>query len=151
MEVILLERVGKLGNLGDKVTVKPGFGRNFLFPYGKAVPATAANLAEFESRRAELEKAAAEQKAAADARAAKLENADVTIAANAGEDGKLFGSVGTREIADALNAATGADVDKSEVRLPEGALRHTGEFELDIQLHSDVTVAVKVTVAAEAE
>lgn len=151
MEVILLERVGKLGNLGDKVTVKPGFGRNFLFPYGKAVPATAANLAEFESRRAELEKAAAEQKAAADARAAKLENADVTIAANAGEDGKLFGSVGTREIADALNAATGAEVDKSEVRLPEGALRHTGEFELDIQLHSDVTVAVKVTVAAEAE
>lgn len=151
MEVILLERVGKLGNLGDKVTVKPGFGRNFLFPYGKAVPATAANLAEFESRRAELEKAAAEQKAAADARAAKLENAEVAIAANAGEDGKLFGSVGTREIADALNAATGAEVDKSEVRLPEGALRHTGEFELDIQLHSDVTVAVKVTVAAEAE
>lgn len=150
MEVILLERVGKLGNLGDKVTVKPGFGRNFLFPYGKAVPATAANLAEFESRRAELEKAAAEQKAAADARAAKLENAEVTIAANAGEDGKLFGSVGTREIADALNAATGADIDKSEVRLPEGALRHTGEFELDVQLHSDVTVTVKVTVAGDA-
>lgn len=149
MEVILLERVGKLGNLGDKVTVKPGFGRNFLFPYGKAVPATAANLAEFESRRAELEKAAAEQLAEANARAAKLENAEVTIAANAGEDGKLFGSVGTREIADALNAAADVEVDKSEVRLPEGALRHTGEFELDVQLHSDVTVTVKVVVAAE--
>jgi len=151
MEVILLERVGKLGNLGDKVNVKPGFGRNFLFPYGKAVPATAANLADFESRRAELEKAAAEQRAGSEARAAKIEGADVTIAANAGEDGKLFGSVGTREIADALNAATGSDIDKSEVRLPEGALRHTGEFELDIQLHSDVTVTVKVTVAAESE
>jgi len=151
MEVILLERVGKLGNLGDKVNVKPGFGRNFLFPYGKAVPATAANLADFESRRAELEKAAAEQKAGADARAAKIEGAEVTIAANAGEDGKLFGSVGTREIADALNAATGSDIDKSEVRLPEGALRHTGEFELDVQLHSDVTVSVKVIVAAESE
>ncbi len=149
MEVILLERVGKLGDLGDKVTVKPGFGRNFLFPYGKAVPATAANLADFESRRAELEKAAAEQLAAANARAAKLADAEVTIAANAGEDGKLFGSVGTREIADALNAATGADVDKSEVRLPEGALRHTGEFELDVQLHSDVTVTVKVIVGSE--
>jgi len=151
MEVILLERVGKLGNLGDKVNVKPGFGRNFLFPYGKAVPATAANLADFESRRAELEKAAAEQKAGADARAAKIEGAEVTIAANAGEDGKLFGSVGTREIADALNGATGSDIDKSEVRLPEGALRHTGEFELDVQLHSDVTVSVKVIVAAESE
>ena len=151
MEVILLERVGKLGNLGDKVNVKPGFGRNFLFPYGKAVPATAANLADFESRRAELEKAAAEQKGAADARAAKLEGLEVTIAANAGEDGKLFGSVGTREIADAVNAASGADIDKSEVRLPEGTLRHTGEFDLDIQLHSDVSVTVKVTVAAEAE
>lgn len=149
MEVILLERIGKLGDLGDKVTVKPGFGRNFLVPYGKAVPATAANLADFESRRAELEKAAAEQLAAANARAAKLEGAEVTIAANAGEDGKLFGSVGTREIADAVNAATGADVDKSEVRLPEGALRHTGEFELDVQLHSDVTVTVKVIVASE--
>jgi len=149
MEVILLERVGKLGDLGDKVTVKPGFGRNFLFPYGKAVPATAANLADFESRRAELEKAAAEQLAAANARAAKLADAEVTIAANAGEDGKLFGSVGTREIADSLNAATGADVDKSEVRLPEGALRHTGEFELDVQLHSDVTVTIKVIVASE--
>lgn len=149
MEVILLERVGKLGDLGDKATVKPGFGRNFLFPYGKAVPATAANLADFESRRAELEKAAAEQLAAANARAAKLADAEVTIAANAGEDGKLFGSVGTREIADALNAATGADVDKSEVRLPEGALRHTGEFELDVQLHSDVTVTIKVMVGSE--
>jgi len=151
MEVILLERVGKLGNLGDKVNVKPGFGRNFLFPYGKAVPATAANLADFESRRAELEAAAAEQRAGSEARAAKIEAAEITIEANAGEDGKLFGSVGTRDIADALNTATGSDIDKSEVRLPEGALRHTGEFELDVQLHSDVTVTVKVTVAAESE
>jgi large subunit ribosomal protein L9 len=151
MEVILLERVGKLGNLGDKVNVKPGFGRNFLFPYGKAVPATAANLADFESRRAELEKAAAEGRAAADGRGSKVDGVEVTITANAGEDGKLFGSVGTRDIADAINAATGADVDKSEVRLPEGALRHTGEFELAVQLHSDVTVAVKVAVVGESE
>lgn len=151
MEVILLERVGKLGNLGDKVTVKPGFGRNFLVPYGKAVPATAANLADFESRRAELEKADAELRAIADSRGSKIEGAEITIVANAGEDGKLFGSVGTREIADVLNAATGADIDKNEVRLPEGALRHTGEFELDVQLHSDVTVTVKVIVADDSE
>ncbi|MEZ5525892.1 MAG: 50S ribosomal protein L9 [Pseudomonadales bacterium] len=150
MEVILLEKVGKLGNLGDKVTVKPGFGRNFLFPYGKAVPATAQNLAEFESRRAELEKAAAEQLAAANARAAKLEGLEIAIGANAGEDGKLFGSIGTREISEAAAAAADIEVDKSEVRLPEGALRHTGEFDVDIQLHSDVTVTVKVSIAAEA-
>ena len=151
MEVILLERVGKLGKLGDKVNVKPGYGRNFLFPFGKAVPATAANLADFEIRRAELEAAAALEKGAADARAAKIEGVEITIAANAGEDGKLFGSVGTREITDAVNAAAGSDIDKSEVRLPEGALRHTGEFDVDVQLHSDVTVSVKVIVAAESE
>lgn len=151
MEVILLERVGKLGKLGDKVNVKPGYGRNFLFPFGKAVPATAANLVDFESRRAELEKAAAAEKGAADTRAAKVEGVEVTIAANAGEDGKLFGSVGTREITDAINAIAGSDIDKSEVRLPEGALRHTGEFDVDVQLHSDVTVSVKVIVAAESK
>lgn len=151
MEVILLERIGNLGELGDKVNVKPGYGRNFLCAYGKAVPATAENLADFESRRAELEKADAEQKALADARAAKIEGVVITISANAGEDGKLFGSVGARDITDTLNAGTGADIDKSEIRLPEGALRHTGEFDIDVQLHSDVTVSVKVIVAGDSE
>jgi len=148
MEVILLENVSNLGRLGDKVNVKSGFGRNFLFPYGKAVPATAANLAEFEARRAELEKAAAESKAAADARAEALADKEVTLTAKAGDEGKLFGSVGTKEIADAVSTDAVA-VEKSEVRLPEGALRNTGEFDIDLQLHSEVTVTIKLTIATE--
>ena len=148
MNVILLEKVGKLGNLGDQVAVKSGFGRNFLIPYGKAVPATKGNVEAFEARRAELEKAAAEKKAIAETRAEKLAELSVTIAANSGDEGKLFGSIGTRDIADAISAA-GVEVNKSEVRLPEGAIRECGEFEIAIQLHSDVTQAVKLAVIPE--
>ena len=149
MEVILLEKVGKLGTIGDKVNVKAGYGRNYLIPNGKAVFATDANVAEFEARRAELEKAAAETLATAEARAAKLADVAITIEANAGEEGKLFGSVGTDAIADAL-ADTGAEVVKSEVRLPEGALREVGEYEIDIQLHAEVTATVKLAVVPQA-
>lgn len=148
MEVILLEKVGKLGGLGDKVTVKSGFGRNFLVPFGKAVPANAANIAEFEARRAELEKAAADKLAAAEARAAELNEKSVTITSKAGDEGKLFGSIGVRDIADAVTAA-GTEVSKSEVRLPEGPIRSVGDFEVDIQLHSDVTATINLTVVAE--
>jgi large subunit ribosomal protein L9 len=148
MEVILLEKVGKLGTIGDKVAVKAGFGRNYLIPNGKAVMANAANTAEFESRRAELEAAAAEKKAAAEARAALLAELKVSIEANAGDEGKLFGSIGTRDIADAITAA-GVEVEKSEVRLPTGALREIGEFEVNVQVHSEVTQAVNVSVIPE--
>lgn len=148
MEVILLEKVGKLGGLGDKVTVKAGYGRNYLVPYGKAVPATATNVAEFEARRAELEKAAGEKLAAAEARAEQLNEKAVTITSKAGDEGKLFGSIGVRDIADAVSAA-GVEVSKSEVRLPEGPLREVGEFDVTIQLHSDVAAVIKLTVVAE--
>ncbi len=149
MEVILLEKLGKLGAIGDKVSVKAGFGRNCLIPQGKAIPATAANVADFEVRRAELEAAAAEKKGAADARAEKLAELEITIEANSGDEGKLFGSIGTRDIAEAITAA-GVEVAKSEVRLPEGALRELGEYEIDVQVHSEVTQAVKLSVIAEA-
>ena len=148
MNVILLEKVGKLGSLGDKVTVKSGYGRNFLIPQGKAVPANDANVAQFETRRAELEKAAAEKLAVAEARAEKLNELDVTIVSKAGDEGKLFGSIGTRDIADAISAA-GVEVAKSEVKLPEGSIRSVGDFEIAVQLHSDVTATVKLAVVAE--
>ncbi len=148
MEVILLEKIGKMGGLGDKVNVKAGYGRNYLVPFGKAVPATKANIESFEARRAELEKAAAEKLAAAQARAETLNAIELNIAAVAGDEGKLFGSIGTRDIADAIIAA-GADVDKNEVRLPEGVIRHTGDFEIAVQVHSDVTATVKLAVVAE--
>ena len=148
MEVILLEKVGKLGGIGDKVAVKAGFGRNYLIPQGKALAATAANVAEFESRRADLEAAAAEAKSAASARAEKLAELSVTIEANAGDEGKLFGSIGTRDLADAITAA-GVEVAKSEVRLPEGALREVGQYDVDVQLHSEVTQSVSVEIVAE--
>ena len=147
MEVILLEKIANLGNLGDKVAVKAGYARNFLLPFGKATPATADNVAAFEARRAELEKIAAEKKAEAEARAAKLADLTVTIAANSGEEGKLFGSIGTRDIADAVTAA-GVAIEKSEVRLPDGALRTVGEFDIDVQLHTDVDATVKLVVVA---
>jgi large subunit ribosomal protein L9 len=148
MEVILLEKVRNLGNLGEKVKVRSGYGRNFLIPNGKAVMATATNLAKFEARRAELEKSAAESLAAAQARAEKLAALGaVTIAANAGEEGKLFGSVGTGDVAEAISQA-GVEVAKAEVKMPEGALRHTGEFSIDVVLHSDVTQAVTVKIVA---
>jgi large subunit ribosomal protein L9 len=149
MDVILLEKIGKLGNLGDQVTVKAGYGRNFLIPFGKAVPATKDNIASFEARRAELEAAAADKLADATARAEKLNEAVVTIEANAGDEGKLFGSIGTADIAEAVTAA-GNEVAKSEVRLPNGAIRETGEFAVDLQLHSDVTVSITVAVVAQA-
>ncbi len=148
MQVILLEKMGKLGGLGDKVNVKPGYGRNYLIPYGKAVSATAANLANFETRRAELEKAAAEGKSAAQIRAQALEGKEITIKAKAGEEGKLFGSIGAKDIAQALSCDA-VEIEKSEVRLPEGALRQLGEHEIDIHLHSEINVTVKVVVEAE--
>ncbi len=148
MEVILLEKVGKLGTVGDKVRVKSGFGRNYLLPQGKAVAATNANLKEFEERRAELEKAAANKKESAEIRARELEDVKVTIVAKAGDEGKLFGSVGARDIADAITAA-GVEVTKAEVKLPEGTLREVGEYDVDVQLHVDVTQVVKLIVEAE--
>jgi len=148
MDVILLEKIANLGNLGDKVSVKGGYARNFLLPQGKATAATAANVEAFEARRAELEKQAAEKKAQADARAAKLAELTVTIAANSGDEGKLFGSIGTRDIAEAVSAA-GVELDKSEVRLPNGALRSVGEYDVEVHLHTDVEAVVKVVVVAE--
>jgi len=148
MEVILLDNVGKLGSVGDKVNVKAGFGRNFLLPHGKAIPATTANVAEFEARRAELEAAAADNKAKAEIRAAQLDDFTLVIPANAGDEGKLFGSIGARDIAEAITAA-GVEVAKAEVKLPEGTLRELGEFEIDIQLHVEVTRTIKLVVEAE--
>jgi large subunit ribosomal protein L9 len=148
MEVILLEKVANLGSLGDKVKVKAGYGRNFLLPYGKAVPATADNMKAFEERRAELEKAATEKLAAAQARGEDLNGVSVTITSKAGEEGKLFGSIGARDVADAITAA-GTEVEKSEVRLPEGPLRVVGEYEIELQLHSDVSVSINLAVVAE--
>lgn len=148
MQVILLERIKGLGALGTKVDVKPGYGRNFLIPQGKALPANAKNLADFEVRRAELERQEAATLAAANARAEKLAAITVTVVSKAGDEGKLFGSVGNRDIADAVVAA-GVELDRSEVRLPEGPLRHTGEFDIAVQLHSDVMASVKVVVSAE--
>ncbi len=148
MEVILLEKVANLGNLGDKVNVRPGYGRNFLIPQGKATPATPENVARFEARRAELEKAAAEALATAEARRDALEGFAVEIAAKAGDEGKLFGSVGTSDIARALTEA-GHPVERHEVRLPEGPFRTTGEFDVQLHLHTDVEATVKLTIVAE--
>jgi len=148
MEVILLQKVGKLGGLGDQVKVNAGYGRNYLLPYGKAVPATKANIADFEARRAELEKAAADALAAAQARGEKLQGLEVTITSKAGDEGKLFGSIGTRDIADAIVAA-GVEANKSEVRLPNGVLREVGQYEIDVQVHSEVTAVINLTIAAE--
>ncbi|MEZ5503126.1 MAG: 50S ribosomal protein L9 [Halioglobus sp.] len=149
MEVILLENISKLGKLGQKVQVKAGFGRNYLIPQGKAVYATEANSAAFEARRAELEAAAAAQLAAAQLRADAISALGlISIAANAGEEGKLFGSIGTRDIAEAI-VALGCEVDKSEVRLPSGALRELGEYEIAIQVHGDVTAMVALAVVPE--
>jgi len=149
MNVILLERVQNLGDLGDQVNVKAGYGRNFLIPQGKAVSASKDNVAKFEARRAELEKTAAEKLAAAEVRKTALEALEITITQQAGDEGKLFGSVGTHDIAEAITAA-GAEVSRAEVRLSEGALRQVGDYEISIELHSDVQAAVKLSVVAEA-
>jgi large subunit ribosomal protein L9 len=149
MEVILLENVGSLGSLGDKVAVKAGYGRNFLIPQGKAVPATEENVAVFEARRAELEAAAAATLEAAQKRASVIEALErIEIAATAGDEGKLFGSVGTRDIADSMTQA-GVEVDKSEVRLPEGVIRETGEYQVMLQVHGEVTATITVVVVPE--
>ncbi|HTM64173.1 MAG TPA: 50S ribosomal protein L9 [Gammaproteobacteria bacterium] len=149
MEVILLEKVRNLGALGDKVKVKSGFARNFLVPQGKAVYANEANLAKFEKRRAELEKAAADRHEKALARQQKLQSlAAVVITMKAGEEGKLFGSVGVRDITEALNRA-GAEVQKREVRLNEGSLRMVGDYDITIDLDSDIAATVKLKIVGE--
>ena len=148
MELILLQKVRKLGDLGDKVSVKPGYGRNFLIPQGKAVRVNAANLAAFEQRRAEYEAKASNMLSEAEARKAKLADVSVTIEAHASPEGKLYGSVGPRDIAEALQAV-GHDIHKGEVILGEGPLRNVGEFEVAIHLHADVQTSVKVIVVGE--
>lgn len=148
MEVILLQKVDNLGNLGDKVKVRAGYGRNYLVPTGKAKPATPENIKEFEARRAELEQAAREALQAAESRKAQLEGLEVTITAKAGEEGKLFGSIGTADIAEAVTKA-GVAVERQEVRLPTGPLRSVGEYEIELHLHSDVDATVKVVIAGE--
>jgi large subunit ribosomal protein L9 len=148
MELILLEKVQNVGDLGDKVNVKPGFGRNYLVPQGMAVPATAENIAQFEERRAELEKAAAAKLGTAEARQTALEGVSVEITANASEEGKLYGSIGPREIADAVTAL-GYTLNKSEVIQGEGPIRNTGEYEVLVQLHADIETTITVNVLAE--
>ncbi|GAB6196690.1 50S ribosomal protein L9 [Lysobacter xanthus] len=148
MQLILLQNVTNLGRLGDKVSVKPGYGRNFLVPQGKAVPATAANLADFEARRAEFEAKAKAQIEGAEGRRAALEGVEVTISANASPEGKLFGSVTPRDIAEQLTKL-GHKVDKSEVVMGEGPFRRAGEYEVLVRLHADVEQTVKVIVVGE--
>lgn len=150
MQVILLEKIRNLGALGETVKVKSGYGRNYLVPQGKAVYATADNIAKFEVRRAELEKAAAELVAAAEVRKQALAALGVvTLVAKAGDEGKLFGSVGTRDLAHRITEA-GVEVSKSEIHLPNGVLRQIGEYDIEIELHSDVSAIVKVNVVPEA-
>lgn len=149
MQLILLQKVVNLGSLGDKVDVKPGYGRNYLVPQGKAVPATAANLATFEAKRAEYEAKAKAMADDADSRRSQLDGVSVTIKANASTEGKLYGSVGPRDIAEALTAA-GHKVNKSEVVMGEGALRNIGEHDVLVHLHADVDVTVKVVIEPEA-
>lgn len=148
MEVILLDKIGKLGGLGDKVTVKPGYGRNYLVPYGLAVPATKENVEAFEAQRAELEAQAADRKAEAEARAAQLAEIELSLVAKSGDEGKLFGSIGPRDLAEAI-ASAGIDIAKSEVRMPEGPIRQTGEYDIALQLHAEVAASVRVVVVAE--
>ena len=148
MEIILLEKVQNLGDLGEKVSVKAGFGRNFLIPSGKAIPATEANTAEFEARRAELEKVAAEKLAVAQARADKLAELSITITRKASDEGKLFGSVSNIDVAQAVTDA-GVEVSKADVRMPDGAIRDIGEYDIALHFHTDVDATLTVTVAAE--
>ncbi len=148
MEIILLEKVANLGNLGDKVVVKPGYGRNFLIPKGKAVRASAEKLAEFEQHRAELVQKATAQLAAAQARAEALGKLKVVIAQKAGEEGRLYGSVGAKDIADAVTSA-GVALLKNEVRLPAGPIRHIGDYEIKLHIHADLEAMVPVKIVAE--
>jgi large subunit ribosomal protein L9 len=148
MEVILLEKIDNLGTLGDRVNVRPGFARNYLLPQGKAKFATPENIAEFEARRAELERAAAAALAAAEARRDQLDGTVLEIAAKAGGEGKLFGSISAADIAEALTAV-GVELEKREVRLPEGPLRTTGEYEVGVHLHSGVDADIRVIVTGQ--
>ncbi len=148
MEVILLEKIANLGALGDRVSIKSGYGRNYLIPQGKAVVATKAKIAEFEQSRAELEKKEADKLAIEQARAEKLSVLEIIITQKAGEEGRLFGSVGTQDIANAVTTA-GVEVMKHEVRLPDGVIRQVGDYNIDISFHSDVTVNIAVKVVAE--
>ena len=148
MEIILLQKVANLGNIGDRVKVKSGYGRNFLLPQGKATLATADNIAKFESRRAEFEKAAREELTGAQARAEKLQGAKITLTAKAGGEGKLFGSVGTADVAEALRQQ-GHEVERSEVRLPHGPIRQAGDHVVQVHLHTDVTVEVALAIVPE--
>jgi len=148
MNVILLDKVENLGDIGDMVNVKPGYGRNYLLPQGKAALATKVNIAEVESRRAELEKAAAEELTAAKARAALIEGMDLVIPANVGSEGKLFGSVGPIDIADAFEKV-GVEVARAEIRMPEGPIHEVGDFTIGLHLHTDVNVDVNLKVVAE--
>jgi len=148
VDVILLQKIANLGNIGDRVTVRSGFGRNYLLPQGKATLATATNVAKFEARRAELERIAREQATSAHDRAAGLEGFRLTIIAKAGTEGKLFGSIGTSDIAEACTRA-GHPIERSEVRLPNGPLRTVGEHTIDLHLHADVNVQLTVTIVAE--
>ncbi len=148
MELILLEKVANLGDLGETVNVKPGYGRNYLVPQGMAVPATPDNVAAFEARRAELELAAAEKLGDAESRRVTLEELVIEITANASDEGKLYGSIGPREIAEAVSEQ-GRPLEKSEVIMGEGPIRYTGEYEVLIQLHADVETTIKVLVNPE--
>jgi large subunit ribosomal protein L9 len=148
MQLILLEKIQNLGDLGDKVKVKPGYGRNYLVPGGKAVPATEKNIALFEARRAELEAAALERLSSAQVRSARLADVVLTFTANASEEGKLYGSIGPREIAEALEQL-GHEVSKSEVVLTDGPLRMTGEFDVVLNLHADIATTIKVVINPE--
>ena len=148
MQIILREKIRKLGSLGELVNVKSGYARNFLIPQRKALMATRANLERFETERAELEAAAAALLAEAGARAEKLKDMLITITASAGEGGKLFGSVGTRDVSDAITKS-GVEIHKHEVRMPLGVIRQIGEYSIDLHLHTDVTFPVKVNVVPE--
>ena len=148
MELILLQKVANLGNIGDRVKVKSGYGRNFLLPQGKATVATPDNIAKFEARRAELEKAAQDELKSAQARAAKLENFKLSLSAKAGGEGKLFGSIGTSDISEALNKA-GHKIERAEVRLPQGPIRQAGEHTVQLHLHTDVTIDLPVVIVPE--
>ena len=148
MEIILLEKIANLGTLGDRIKVKPGYARNFLIPKGKATEATAANLARFEARRAELERIAAEALAKAKVRAEQLAELIVTLSVKTGSEGRLFGSVGPADIANAVSAA-GIELQKQEVRLPTGSIRQIGEYDVDLHLHSEVKTQIRVNIIAE--
>jgi large subunit ribosomal protein L9 len=148
MEIILLESIDRLGGLGDQVNVRPGFARNYLLPKGKAKLATAANIAEIAERRAELEKHEAEMLKAAKARAEQLEGLEISIAAKSGGEGKLFGSVTNANITEAVNEK-GIELEKSEVRMPEGPIRLAGEYDIDLHLHTEVNATIKLTVIGE--